>query len=198
VLITATFGSLAGLHGPPSSAHVDVSMPSCAPARVDDSWPNLDVWTSVATCDRTVGATTQFSLHSTLQSPRGSDWTRRPTFGRGTPRGRADGTSSPPRSRRTTSSIAHEGTRAVYKVFLRMRDRAGYLALVDRTKSTVGGQIEAAYRFLKKRVEQLANSESMLRGFFTALATPLDFVTITLGAEDPYKILRSLNSTALT
>jgi Protein of unknown function DUF262 len=84
-----------------------------------------------------------------------------------------------------------------FKVFPRMRDRSGYLALVDRTESTAGGQIEAAHRLFTKRVEQLATSEPELRRFFTALVTRLDFVAITLGAENPYKIFRSLNSTGV-
>ncbi|HEX3594209.1 MAG TPA: DUF262 domain-containing protein, partial [Polyangiaceae bacterium] len=84
-----------------------------------------------------------------------------------------------------------------FKVFPRMRDRGGYLALVDRSKSTAGGQIEAAHRLFTKRVEQMATSEPELRRFFTALVTRLDFVAITLGAENPYKIFRSLNSTGV-
>jgi uncharacterized protein with ParB-like and HNH nuclease domain len=84
-----------------------------------------------------------------------------------------------------------------FKVYPRMRDRGGYLALVDRTASTAGGQIEAANRFFTKRLEQLATSEAQLRRFFAALATRLDFVAITLGAENPYKIFRSLNSTGV-
>jgi hypothetical protein len=84
-----------------------------------------------------------------------------------------------------------------YKVFPRMRDRAGYLALVDRADAAAGGQIEAAHRYFAKRVEQQATSESELRRFFTALAARLDFVAITLGAENPYKIFRSLNSTGV-
>ena len=84
-----------------------------------------------------------------------------------------------------------------FKVFPRMRDRGGYLALVDRTESAAGGQIEAAHRLFTKRVEQLATSEADLRRFFTALVTRLDFVAITLGAENPYKIFRSLNSTGV-
>jgi len=84
-----------------------------------------------------------------------------------------------------------------FKVFPRMRDRGGYLALVDRTERTMGGQIEAAHCLFTKRVEQLATSELELRRFFTALVTRLDFVAITLGAENPYKIFRSLNSTGV-
>lgn len=84
-----------------------------------------------------------------------------------------------------------------FKVFPRMRDRGGYLALVDRTESTAGGQIEAAHRLFTRRIEQLATSEPELRRFFTALVTRLDFVAITLGAENPYKIFRSLNSTGV-
>ena len=84
-----------------------------------------------------------------------------------------------------------------YKVFPRMRDRGGYLALVDRAESPAGGQIEAAHRLFVKRVEQVATTEPELRRFFTALVTRLDFVAITLGAENPYKIFRSLNSTGV-
>ncbi|WP_437945504.1 DUF262 domain-containing HNH endonuclease family protein [Sorangium sp. So ce296] len=84
-----------------------------------------------------------------------------------------------------------------YKVFPRLRDRGGYLALVDRTDAAAGGQIEAAHRHFVKRVEQQATSEPELRRFFTALVTRLDFVAITLGAENPYKIFRSLNSTGV-
>lgn len=84
-----------------------------------------------------------------------------------------------------------------YKVFPRMRDRGGYLALVDRAESPAGGQIEAAHRLFVKRVEQVATTEPDLRRFFTALVTRLDFVAITLGAENPYKIFRSLNSTGV-
>jgi hypothetical protein len=84
-----------------------------------------------------------------------------------------------------------------FKVFPRLRDRAGYLALVDRTESTAGGQIEAAHRLFTKHLEQLATSEPELRRFFTALVTRIDFVAITLGAENPYKIFRSLNSTGV-
>ncbi len=84
-----------------------------------------------------------------------------------------------------------------FKVFPRMRDRGAYLALVDRTESAAGGQIEAAHRYFSKRVEQLTTSEPELRRFFVALVTRLDFVAITLGAENPYKIFRSLNSTGV-
>lgn len=84
-----------------------------------------------------------------------------------------------------------------FKVYPRMRDRARYLALVDRTESSAGGQIEAAHRLFTNRVDQLATSEPELRRFFTALITRLDFVAITLGAENPYKIFRSLNSTGV-
>lgn len=85
-----------------------------------------------------------------------------------------------------------------YKVYPRMRDRAVYLALVDRADSSpVGGQIEAAYRYFQKRIEQWASGEKDLRQFFTALVARLDFVAITLGAENPYKIFRSLNSTGV-
>lgn len=84
-----------------------------------------------------------------------------------------------------------------FKVFPRLRDRAGYLALVDRTENAAGGQIEAAHRLFTKHVEQLATSEPELRRFFTAIVTRIDFVAITLGAENPYKIFRSLNSTGV-
>jgi hypothetical protein len=84
-----------------------------------------------------------------------------------------------------------------FKVFPRMRDRSGYLALVDRAESTSGGQIEAAHRLFVKKIEELATSELELRRFFTALVTRTDFVAITLGAENPYKIFRSLNSTGV-
>ena len=84
-----------------------------------------------------------------------------------------------------------------FKVFPRMRDRGVYLALVDRKESTAGGQVEAAHRHFNKRVAQLATSEPELRRFFTALVTRVDFVAITLGAENPYKIFRSLNSTGV-
>lgn len=84
-----------------------------------------------------------------------------------------------------------------YKVFPRLRDRGGYLSLVDRADAPAGGQIEAAHRHFAKRVELLASSEPDLRRFFTALITRLDFVAITLGAENPYKIFRSLNSTGV-
>jgi hypothetical protein len=84
-----------------------------------------------------------------------------------------------------------------FKVFPRLRDRGGYLALVDRSESSAGGQIEAAHRHFAKRVEQQASSEPELRRFFTALVTRLDFVAITLEAENPYKIFRSLNSTGV-
>ncbi|WP_174461990.1 DUF262 domain-containing protein [Myxococcus sp. CA056] len=84
-----------------------------------------------------------------------------------------------------------------YKIFPRLRDRGGYLALVDQTDSTAGGQIEAAHHLFAKHVEQRAISEPELRRFFTALVTRLDFVAITLGAENPYKIFRSLNSTGV-
>ena len=84
-----------------------------------------------------------------------------------------------------------------FKVYPRLRDRNGYLALVERTENNAGGQIEAAHRFFAKRIEQLATSEAELRRFFTALVTRVDVVAITLGAESPYKIFRSLNSTGV-
>jgi uncharacterized protein with ParB-like and HNH nuclease domain len=85
-----------------------------------------------------------------------------------------------------------------YKLFPRLRDRGAYLALVDRAEqSQNGGQLEAAYRFLHKRVDQRATDEAELRRFFTAVVTRLDFVAITLGGENPYKIFRSLNSTGV-
>lgn len=84
-----------------------------------------------------------------------------------------------------------------YKVFPRLRDRAGYLAIVDRTAPAGGGQIEAAHRHFAKRIGELATSEADLRRFFTLVVTRLDFVAITLGAENPYKIFRSLNSTGV-
>jgi len=84
-----------------------------------------------------------------------------------------------------------------FKVFPRLRDRGSYLTLVDQTEGGAGGQIEAAYRLFAKRLEQFATSESQLRLFFTTLVTRTDFVAITLGAENPYKIFRSLNSTGV-
>lgn len=84
-----------------------------------------------------------------------------------------------------------------YKVYPRQRDRASYLALVDKKVGVASGQIEAAHQVLLKRVAQLAQTEAILRAFFSALTTRLDFVAITLGAENPYKIFRSLNSTGV-
>lgn len=84
-----------------------------------------------------------------------------------------------------------------YKVFPRLRDRGSFLALVDGSGASPTGQIEAAHRYFVRRVSQLAPGEAALRTFFTALVTRLDFVAITLGAENPYKIFRSLNSTGV-
>ena len=85
-----------------------------------------------------------------------------------------------------------------YKVYPRLRDRKSYLALVDNNgQEAAGGQIEAAYRYFVKRVEQAATTEALLRQWLTAMTGRLDFVAITLGAENPYKIFRSLNSTGV-
>jgi hypothetical protein len=86
-----------------------------------------------------------------------------------------------------------------YKVFPRLRDRSSFLALIDRKGGTAASQVDAAYAHLTKRLESngiLANQEA-LRNLFTTLATRLDFVSITLGGENPYKIFKSLNSTGV-
>src|SRR5439155_842762 len=85
-----------------------------------------------------------------------------------------------------------------YKVYPRLRDRATYLALVDRaTEGAGGGQIEAAHRYFVKRMDQRATDEAGLRRFFTTIVTRVDLVAITLTGETPYKIFRSLNSTGV-
>jgi len=85
-----------------------------------------------------------------------------------------------------------------YKVYPRLRDRQSYLAVVDGTEPpAASGQIEAAHRYFAKHVESIAKDETELRRLFEALTARLDFVAITLGSENPYKIFRSLNSTGV-
>jgi hypothetical protein len=85
-----------------------------------------------------------------------------------------------------------------YKVYPRLRDRQGFLAIVDRKElPTTAGQIEAAHRYFLKHAESNTTDEGGLRRLFEALTARLDFVAITLGSENPYKIFRSLNSTGV-
>jgi hypothetical protein len=84
-----------------------------------------------------------------------------------------------------------------FKVFPRLRDRSAYLALVDAAACPLEGQIKEAHGFFFNAVRDLASSEPELRRFFAAVTTRLDFVSITLGTESPYKIFRSLNSTGV-
>jgi uncharacterized protein with ParB-like and HNH nuclease domain len=86
-----------------------------------------------------------------------------------------------------------------YKIYPRLRDRSNYLALVEGKPNSRGTQLDSAYAYYARRLEKegLGNAESALRTVFTALATRLDFVMITLDAENPYKIFKSLNSTGV-
>jgi hypothetical protein len=86
-----------------------------------------------------------------------------------------------------------------YKVFPRLRDRDSYLALIDRKGATGASKVDKAYEYLAKQLGSngLLEGEGQLRGLFTTLATRLDFVSITLGGENPYKIFKSLNSTGV-
>jgi hypothetical protein len=86
-----------------------------------------------------------------------------------------------------------------YKVYPRLRDRQSFLALVDHGEGIARGQTDVAYDYLSRRLERdgLLAAELLLRNLFITLTTRLDFVSITLEGENPYKIFKSLNSTGV-
>ena len=87
-----------------------------------------------------------------------------------------------------------------YKVFPRLRDRNSLLALIDHKSATATSQIDAACDYLSDRLhaDSILASEESLRNLFTTLVTRVDFVSITLGNENPYKIFKSLTPRAWT
>lgn len=86
-----------------------------------------------------------------------------------------------------------------YKVFPRFRDRQSYLALVDHNAQAATGQIAEAHAYFSKKLEHhgLLKSSETLSSLLEALVNRLDFVMITLGGENPFKIFKSLNSTGV-
>jgi uncharacterized protein with ParB-like and HNH nuclease domain len=86
-----------------------------------------------------------------------------------------------------------------YKVFPRLRDRESFLGLIDHKAQPTPGQIDAAHAYFTKQLHEggMLADEPSLRALFTILSTCLDFVSITLGGENPYKIFKSLNSTGV-
>jgi hypothetical protein len=86
-----------------------------------------------------------------------------------------------------------------YKLFPRLRDRAAYLSIVDSKERQSDSQIYLAHTYHLEQLQErlLLVSELKLREFFMGITTRLDFVAITLGAESPYKIFKSLNSTGV-
>ena len=86
-----------------------------------------------------------------------------------------------------------------YKIFLRLRDRSTYMALIDKGEADDGSQIEVAFRYFVKVLKESghADDEAALRAVCTAVTSRLDVVAITLEGENPYKIFKSLNSTGV-
>jgi hypothetical protein len=90
-----------------------------------------------------------------------------------------------------------------YKVHPRLRDRASYLGIIDSNREALAdspdSRIVKAYGYHLGRLkdEGLLATEEKLRGFFTVMTTRVDFVSITLSGESPYKIFKSLNSTGV-
>lgn len=85
-----------------------------------------------------------------------------------------------------------------YKVFPRLRDRAAYLAAIDKKSlPSMGDQVSIARDFFVTRIRKAVQTELDLWAFFTTLITRLDFVAVTLSGENPYQIFRSLNSTGV-
>jgi len=90
-----------------------------------------------------------------------------------------------------------------YKVHPRLRDRTAYFGVIDKIADRVADAGESrvlkAYDYHRSRLtaERLLGAEEKLRAFFTVLTTRVDFVSITLSGESPYKIFKSLNSTGV-
>lgn len=86
-----------------------------------------------------------------------------------------------------------------YKLFLRLRDRATYMSLVDSGAPADGSQIDKAYKYFLKAIKDSGHDkdEQSLRTVFSTVSTRLDLVAITLDGENPYKIFTSLNSTGV-
>lgn len=86
-----------------------------------------------------------------------------------------------------------------YKLFLRLRDRDTYMALVDSSTPPDGSQIDKAHKYFLKAIRDGGHdsNEQALRAVFSTVSTRLDLVAITLDGENPYKIFKSLNSTGV-
>jgi uncharacterized protein with ParB-like and HNH nuclease domain len=90
-----------------------------------------------------------------------------------------------------------------YKLHPRLRDRAAYLGIIDKSKEKLADSPDSRvvksydYHLARLKDEGLLASEEKLRAFFTVMTTRVDFVSITLSGESPYKIFKSLNSTGV-
>lgn len=89
------------------------------------------------------------------------------------------------------------------RIFPRHRDRNQYLfvALANETEIPIDGSSNPgkAYRHFLGEIQVLLKnaSEQEVREFFDLVCLRLDFVSVTLDAENPYQIFKSLNSTGV-
>lgn len=86
-----------------------------------------------------------------------------------------------------------------YKVFPRLRDRLIYQTMVDDPGTELPSSTFSSARafFRDILLEVGADVEEKARILLRTIADRLDFVSITLNGESPYKIFKSLNSTGV-
>jgi len=82
-----------------------------------------------------------------------------------------------------------------FRVLTRQLDRPSYVALVGHKAGEASGQLREAYDYLSKELanDGFLSAEEKLRDLFDNMVSRLDFVSITLDDENPYKIFKSLN-----
>jgi len=82
-----------------------------------------------------------------------------------------------------------------YKVYPRLRDRDSYISIIDRQGVLADNKIGEAYNHFLKLLQESTyfGSEKTLLNFLGKFIDGLQFVSISLNAEDPYKIFKSLN-----
>ena len=100
----------------------------------------------------------------------------------------------------TQSFLVHRFKKGTeyYRIFPRQRDRNEYFDIINNNRTT-DGQLFQAFRFFFQKVHALPDSasEKNLKNFFSILQSRLEFVSVTLDDENPYRIFKSLNSTGI-